>query len=112
LFAAHVSSDFQGPGCGGNTPSLCTAALDRRRGGHGRDAQFPAEFMVCCFFVHLSVFCFFVGDLQFFFSPPFANSFTVCFFGSLFLRVKDMFASKSKREWEEGGKLDGVEDLQ
>ena len=87
-FAAHVSSDFQGPGCGGNTPSLCTAALDRRRGGHGRDAQFPAEFMVCCFFVHLSVFCCFVGDLQF----------TVCFFGSLFLRVKDMFASKSKRE--------------
>ena len=62
-----MSSDFQGPGCGGNTPSLCTAALDRRRGGHGRDAQFPAEFMVCCFFVHLSVFCFFVGDLQFFF---------------------------------------------
>jgi hypothetical protein len=61
---------------------------------------------ICPFFV------FFVGDLQFFFSPPFANSFTVCFFGSLFLRVKDMFASKSKREWEEGGKLDGVEDLQ
>ena len=75
--------------------------------------EMPSSLLNLWCVVSLSICLFFVFLLEIFsFFSPFANSFTVCFFGSLFLRVKDMFASKSKREWEEGGKLDGVEDLQ